>query len=195
MLNVFIYFFTVNENPTLAVFWPSQYWESLLTDIFHQRSWYPLLYPVVIMENLVEGKRYPSNRGNRIPEKIVKQNTFSFGVNKVWTAAGIRASEVTNESRSSSTTVTLLEATPEKCLGFRRKRTGLLLPLPKSSFQMTAKFAFCCGHLVCRKRAEVQNPSCLRSMWSLNSQCRCLPGNFTALHGSFYWEALCPLCE
>lgn len=139
MLNLFIYlFFTVHKNPTLAVFWPSQYRESLLTDIFHQCSWYPLLYPVIIRENLVEGKRSPSNKGTRIPERIVKQNTFSFGENKVWTTAGIRASEATNESRSSSTTVALLEATPEKCLGFRRKN-WTFAPISKIFFSNDSK--------------------------------------------------------
>ncbi len=50
--------------------------------------------------------------------------------------------------------------------GLRRKRTGLLLSGPKSSFQMKVNFAF---HLeinrsgVWRKSGEAQNPCCLKS--------------------------------
>ncbi len=84
-----------------------------------------------------------------------------------------------------------------------RKRTGLLLSGPKSSFQMKVNFAF---HL------EIKVPESWSPVWSFNSQwwfgllCHLLcwstvfsevhsqrshlPGNFRALHASFCWQAL-----
>ncbi len=46
--------------------------------------------------------------------------------------------------------------------GLWRKRTGLLLSGPKSSFQMKVNFAFQ-GRRVWRKSGEAQNPCCLKS--------------------------------
>ncbi len=45
----------------------------------------------------------------------------------------------------------------------RRKRTGLLLSGPKSSFQIKVNFAFHLEIKVWRKTGEAQNPSCLKS--------------------------------
>ncbi len=44
--------------------------------------------------------------------------------------------------------------------GLRRKRTGLLLSGPKSSFQIKVQFAFHLEIKVWRKTGEAQNPSC-----------------------------------
>ncbi len=47
--------------------------------------------------------------------------------------------------------------------GLWRKRTGLLLSGPKSSFQIKVNFAFHLEIKVWRKTEEAQNPSCLKS--------------------------------
>ncbi len=47
--------------------------------------------------------------------------------------------------------------------GLRRKRTGLLLSDPKSSFQIKVNFAFNLEIKVWSKTGEAQNPSCLKS--------------------------------
>ncbi len=99
-------------------------------------------------------------------------------------------------------------------LGMWRKRTGLLLSGPKSSFQMKIilHFIWNQGPRVWRKSGEAQNPCCLKSsvkfpqsvmIWAamssagvgplcfLKSSRRShLPGNFRALHASFCWQAL-----
>ncbi len=94
--------------------------------------------------------------------------------------------------------------------GLRRKRTGLLLSAPKSSFQMKVNQ----GARVWRKRGETQNPCCLKSsvkfpqsvmIWAamlvlvhvfseVHSQLSHLPGNIRALHASFCWQALWRCC-
>ncbi len=91
--------------------------------------------------------------------------------------------------------------------GLRRKRTGLLLRGPKSSFQMKVNFAFHLkikvpesGGRVERYRIQVA----WSPVWSFHSQwwfelpCHLLvlvhsqrshlPGNFRALHASFCWQ-------
>ncbi len=98
--------------------------------------------------------------------------------------------------------------------GLWRKRTGLLLSGPKSSFQMKVILHFIGnqGPRVWRKSGEAQNPCCLKSSVKFHSQwwfglpCHLLvlgplcflkssqrshlPGNFRALHASFCWQAL-----
>ncbi len=96
--------------------------------------------------------------------------------------------------------------------GLRRKRTGLLLRGPKSSFQMKVHFAFHLEIKVWRKSEEAQNPCCLKSSvkfpvsddlgchvicwcWStvfseVHSQRNHLPEHFRAIHASFCWQAL-----
>ncbi len=97
--------------------------------------------------------------------------------------------------------------------GLRRKRTGLLLSGPKSSFQMKVHFAF---HLeikvpesggrgtesmLLEVQCEVSTVSddlgchvicwCWSTVFSeVHSQRSHLPGNFRALHASFCWQAL-----
>ncbi len=99
--------------------------------------------------------------------------------------------------------------------GLRRKRTGLLLSGPKSSFQMKVHFAF---HLVIRvtesggrvERHRIHvawSPEwSFHSQWwfglpchllvlsyvfyQAQSQCSCLPEDFGALHASICWQAL-----
>ncbi len=87
--------------------------------------------------------------------------------------------------------------------GLWRKRTGLLLSGPKSSFQIKVNFAF---HLEIKvlsleeewrgtesKLLEVQCEVCW--CWSIvfyqvQSQCSRLPGDFRALYASICWQAL-----
>ncbi len=90
-----------------------------------------------------------SNRDYRKLENTVKQSRFKHvgelhklwtALHKLWTEAGVSASKVTT-----------LRHLQEKCYrniirsilpGLRRKRTGLLLNGPKSSFKMKVNFAF-----------------------------------------------------
>ncbi len=98
--------------------------------------------------------------------------------------------------------------------GIRRKRTGLLLSGPKSSFQMKVNFAFHLeikvpdsGGRVERHRIHVTwSPVwSFHSQWwfglpssagvdlvfsEVHSQRSHLPGHFRALHASFCWQAL-----
>ncbi len=96
--------------------------------------------------------------------------------------------------------------------GLKRKKTGLLLRGPKSSFQMKVHFAFHLEIKVWRKSEEAQNPCYLKSSvkfpvsddlgchvicwcWStvfseVHSQRNHLPGHFRAIHASFCWQAL-----
>ncbi len=99
--------------------------------------------------------------------------------------------------------------------GLWRKRSGLLLSDPKSSFQMKVHFAFNLEikvPIVRRKSGEAQNPCCLKSsvkfpqsvmIWAAmssagvgplcflkSSQRSHLPGNIRALHASFCWQTL-----
>ncbi len=53
--------------------------------------------------------------------------------------------------------------TRDNVTGLWRKRTGLLLSGPKSSFQIKVHFAFHLEIKVWRKSGEAQNPSCLKS--------------------------------
>ncbi len=92
--------------------------------------------------------------------------------------------------------------------GLWRKRTGLLLSGPKSSFQMKVHFAFHLEIKVWRHRIMLLEVQCEVSTvsddlgchvicwcWStvfseVHSQRSHLPGNFRALHASFCWQAL-----
>ncbi len=97
--------------------------------------------------------------------------------------------------------------------GLRRKRTGLLISGPKSSFQMKVNFAFHLEIKVPESGGRVeQNPCCLKSSvkfpqsvmnWAAMSSAgvgplcflkstvnAAIPGNVRALHASFCWQAL-----
>ncbi len=98
---------------------------------------------------------------------IVKQNRFkNLGeLHEEWTEAGVKASRAphTDVSRNLATVV-FRGVLP----GLRRRRTGLLLSDPKSSFQMRASFVFCIsfgnqGPRVWRKGGEAHSPSYLKS--------------------------------
>ncbi len=83
------------------------------------------------------GKRFTTNRENRSPMRIVKQNRFkNLGkLHKEWTEAGVKASRATTHNLA---TVVVRGVLP----GLRRRRTGLLPSCPKSSFQIRASFVF-----------------------------------------------------
>ncbi len=135
-----------------------------------------------------------------------------------WTEAGVSASRVTTLRRlEEKATKPLLNRDNVRSIlpGLWRKRTGLLLSGPKSSFQMISKF---CIHLeikvprVWRKSGEAQNPCWWKSsvkfstvsddlgchssagvgstvFSEVHSQRSHLPGNFRALHASFFLHA------
>ncbi len=84
-----------------------------------------VLYPSMLTESLVEGKRCTTNRENRSLMKIVKQNRFkNLGeLHKEWTEAEVKASRAPHTDVSMNlTTVVIRGVLP----GLRRRRTGLL---------------------------------------------------------------------
>ncbi len=93
-------------------------------------------------------KRCTSNRDDRKLENTVKQSWFKHlgKLHKEWTEAGVSASRVTTLRRLQEKGY---QATSEPetnvrivLTGLWRKRTGLLLSGPKSSFKMKVNFAF-----------------------------------------------------
>ncbi len=100
-----------------------------------------VLYPSMLTESWVEGKRCTTNRENRSLMRIVKQNQFkNLGeLHKEWTEAGVKASRVTTHRRVKE----FVYSCRQRCLSWaKRRRTGLLPSGPKSSFQMRASFVF-----------------------------------------------------
>ncbi len=72
--------------------------------------------------------------------RIIKQKPFkNLGeLHKEWTEAGVKASRATHTVSRNLAAVVVRGVLP----GLRRRRTGLLLSGPKSSFQMRASFVF-----------------------------------------------------
>ncbi len=167
-----------------------------------------VLYPSMLTESWVEGKRCTTNRENRSLMRIVKQNRFkNLGeLHKERTEAGVKTSRAphTDVSRNLATVV-FRGVLP----GLRRRRTGLLPSGPKSSFQMRASFVFHLesGGRVEKRIAQVAWSPVLsfHSLWwfGCNVLCWCwsivffenqrhctrLPRNYGALHASFCWPA------
>ncbi len=123
-----------------------------------------VLYPSMLTESWVEGKRCTTNRENRSLMRIVKQNPFkNLGeLHKEWTEAGVKASRAphTDVSRNLATVV-VRGILP----GLRRRRTGLL-PSGPSPLSDESKFCVSFGNQgprVWRKDGEAHSPSCLKS--------------------------------
>ncbi len=99
-----------------------------------------VLYPSMLTESWVEGKRCSTNRENHSLMRIVKQNRFkNLGeLHNEWTEAGVKASRAphTDVSRNLASVVF------RGVLPGLRRRTRLLPSGPKSSFQMRASFVF-----------------------------------------------------
>ncbi len=92
-------------------------------------------------------KRCTSNRDDCKLENTVKQSWFKHlgELHKEWTEAGVSASRVTTLRRLQEKgyqATSEPETTRSILPGLWRKRTGLLLSGPKSSFQMKVNFAF-----------------------------------------------------
>ncbi len=96
----------------------------------------------------LSSKMCTSYRDDRKLENIVKQSRFKHlgELHKEWTEAGVSASRVTYAQTSSGKGLpshfwdrNLIRSILP---GLRRKRTGLLLSGPKSSFQMKVNLAF-----------------------------------------------------
>ncbi len=169
-------------------------------------------------------KRCTSNRYDCKLENTVKQSWFKHlgELHEEWTGAGVKkssASRVHNAQTSSGKGLPSHFWTRDNVRsilpGLWRKRTGLLLSGPKSSFQMKVNFAF---HLETRSQSleeewrgtesmllevqcEVSTVSddlgchvicwCWSTLFSeVHSQRSHLPGNVRALHASFCWQAL-----
>ncbi len=69
------------------------------TFIAKEAGCHRVLYPSMLTESWVEGKRCTTNRENRILMRIVKQNRFkNLGeLHKDWTEAGVKASRFTTQ--------------------------------------------------------------------------------------------------
>ncbi len=101
----------------------------------------------------------------RIQSSKADSNTWES-----FTRSGLKLESVHQESprsdvfRKRATKPLLNQRQRQKILpGLWRKRTGLLLSGPKSSFQMKVNFAFHLEIKVWRKTGEAQSPSCLKS--------------------------------
>ncbi len=172
-----------------------------------------VLYPSMLTESWVEGKRCRTNRENHSLMRIVKKNRFkNLGeLHNEWTEAGVKASRAphTDVSRNLATVV-VRGVLP----GLRRRRTGLLPSGPKSSFQMRASFVFHLETKVLESGGRVEKIIAqvswspvlsFHSLWwfGCNVICWCwsivffenqrhcsrLPRNIGALHASFCWPA------
>ncbi len=159
-------------------------------------------------------KRCTNNRDDRKLENTVKRSRFRHlgELHKKWTEAGVTTLRRLKEKGYQATSET--ETSVRSILpGLRRKRTGLLLSGPKSSFQIEVNFAF---HLEIKvwsleedwrgteyKLLEVQckvfevsdDLGCCDVCWcwftvfsEVHSQH--LPGDFGALNASICWQAL-----
>ncbi len=164
-------------------------------------------------------KMCTSNSDDRKLENTVKQSRFktlgraSQGVNWRWSQC-IKSHHAQASSGKGLPSHSWIRNIVRSILpGLRRKRTGLLLSGPKSSFPIKVHFAFHLEIKVWRKSGEVKNPSCLKSsvkfpqsvmIWGCRdicwcwstvfyqvwSQCSHLPGDFRALYVSICWQAL-----
>ncbi len=166
-------------------------------------------------------KRCTINRDDRKLENTVKQSWFKHlgELHKEWTEAGSQCIKSHHAQTSSGKGLPSHFWTRDNVIsvlpGLWRKRTGLLLSGPKSSFQMKVNFAF---HLKSRSQSLEEEWRGTESMllvvqcelstvsddlgchvicwcWStvfseVHSQCSRLPGSFRALHASFCWQAL-----
>ncbi len=162
----------------------------------------------------LERKRCTSNGDDCKLENTVKQSRFKHlgELHKEWTEAGVAQ---TSSGKGLPSHFWNRNIVRSILSGLRRKRTGLLLSGPKSSFQMKVNFAFNLeikvpesGGRVERHRIHVVEVQCkvytvsddlgchvICWCWSIvfsevHSQRSHLPGSFIALHASFCWQAL-----
>ncbi len=162
-------------------------------------------------------KRCTSNRDDCKLENTVKQSWFrtSQGVDWSWSQCIKSHHAQTSSGKGLPSHFWTRDHVRSILPGLWRKRTGLLLSGPKSSFQMKVNFAF---HLETRSQSleeewrgtesmllevqcEVSTVSddlcchvicwCWSTVFSeVHSQRSHLPGNFRALPASFCWQAL-----
>ncbi len=123
-------------------------------------------------------KKCTSNRDNRTPERIVKQNPFkNVGeIHKEWTAAGVSASRTTTHRRMQDIGFSCRIPCVKPLLNNRQRQKRLVWAKDKKDwtaaewskvmFSEESKFCISFGNQgprVWRKRGEAQNPRCLRS--------------------------------
>ncbi len=165
-------------------------------------------------------KRCTSNMDDRKLENTVKQSWFktlgraSQGVDWSWSQCSKSHHAQTSSGKGLPSHFWTRDDVRSILPRLWRKRTGLLLSGPKSSFQMKVNFAFHLeikvpesGGRVERHRIHVAwSPVwSFHSQWwfglpchllvlvhfsEVHSQRSHLPGNFRALHASFCWQAL-----
>ncbi len=123
-----------------------------------------VLYPSMLTERWVEGKRCTTNRENRSLMRIVKQNRFkNLGeLHKEWTEAGFKTSRAphTDVSRNLATVV-IRGVLP----GLREEELDCC-PVVQSPLSDESKFCISFvnqGPRVWRKGGEAHSTSCLKS--------------------------------
>ncbi len=109
--------------------------------------------------------RYTTNRENRSPMRIVKQNLFkNLGeLHKEWTEAGVKASRATTHRRVKQ----FGYSCRQRCLTWaKEKKNCNLAQWSKVLFSDESKFSISFGNKgprVWRKGGEAHSPSCLKS--------------------------------
>ncbi len=110
-------------------------------------------------------KRCKTNRENRSPMRIVKQNRFkTFGeLHKEWTEAGVKASRATTHRRVKEFGCSCRQ----RCLTWaKEKKNWTVAQWSKIIFSDESKFCISFGNQgprVWRKGGEAHSPSCLKS--------------------------------
>ncbi len=135
------------------------------TCIAKEVGFHRVLYPSMLTESWVEEKdAQPTERTTALwglSSKIDSRIWVNFTSNELRLGSRHQEPPHTDVSRNLATVV-IRGVLP----GLRRRRTGLLLSGPKSSFQMRASFVFHLetqGPRVWRKGGEAHSPSCLKS--------------------------------
>ncbi len=123
-----------------------------------------VLYPSMLTESWVEGKRCTTNRENRSLMRIVKQNRFkNLGeLHKEWTEAGVKASRVTTHRRVKEFSYSCRQS---RLTWAKEKKNWTVAQWSKVLFSDESKFCISFGNQgprVWRKGGEAHSPSCLK---------------------------------
>ncbi len=124
-----------------------------------------VLYPSMLTERWVEGKRCTTNRENRSLVRIVKQTRFkNLGeLHKEWTEAGVKASRATTHRRVKEFGYSCHQ---KRLTWVKKKKNWTAAQWSKVLFSDESKFCISFGNQgprVWRKGGEAHSPSCLKS--------------------------------
>ncbi len=120
-----------------------------------------VLYPSMLTESWVEGKRCTTNRENRSLMRIVRQNRFkNLGeLHKEWTEAGVKASRVTTHRRVEEFGYSCHQ---RRLTWAKKKKNWTVAQWSKVLFSDESKFCISFGNQgprVWRKGGEAHSPS------------------------------------